>query len=226
MGAWFISDENVINEASTEDGGAERRINNERGGTKMVDSGGGEELGGYCFSNEIAARHRRRSDHDVLTLCSVALDVDDVTAKSGNNSDEMRNKTGGDGGSGGYVADTELEYPRHNGGATKEDGVKFTKSISQTKIQKAGSFEDTTDPTDSPRHHPFPLPLAGNCLGLHRILQGCVIRNVLRLTYAHVSGSFTICIIQVYAMFGVYGVLSNERVALPWPWYTFQTFAR
>lgn len=43
---------------------------------------------------------------------------------------------------------------------------------------------------------------------------------------AAVAGGVLICVMQVYAMAGVYGVFSDARFVSAWPWLAFQTMFR
>lgn len=78
----------------------------------------------------------------------------------------------------------------------------------------------------SPSLGPYPLPAKDNSLGLWRIRRGRVLREVLKLTYTCTFFAFLCCVLQLYAMFGVYGVLSNETVSQPWPWLSFMSLSR
>lgn len=51
-------------------------------------------------------------------------------------------------------------------------------------------------------------------------------RVILRTCLAAVAGGVLICVMQVYAMAGVYGVFSDVRNVPAWPWLAFQTMFR
>ena len=114
----------------------------------------------------------------------------------------------------GYVADNEYSSPKTQ--------TKTRKS----KSKDATSVRDDTTNMGSPVRQLFTLPSSDGSFGLHRIRQGSVLRTALRITYVTTAFSCVSAVLQTYAMFGVYGVLSNEHVAEPWPWYAYQTCMR
>ena len=56
--------------------------------------------------------------------------------------------------------------------------------------------------------------------------RGTRTRAILRTCLAAVVGGVLICVLQVYAMSGVYGVFSGARHVSAWPWLAFQTMFR
>lgn len=56
--------------------------------------------------------------------------------------------------------------------------------------------------------------------------RGSRTRAILRMCLAAVAGGVLICVMQVYAMAGVYGVFSDARFVSAWPWLAFQTMFR
>ena len=56
--------------------------------------------------------------------------------------------------------------------------------------------------------------------------RGSRTRAILRTCLAAVVGGVLICVMQVYAMSGVYGVFSDARHVSAWPWLAFQTMFR
>lgn len=56
--------------------------------------------------------------------------------------------------------------------------------------------------------------------------RGSRTRAILRTCLAAVVGGVLICVMQVYAMSGVYGVFSDARYVSAWPWLGFQTMSR
>lgn len=56
--------------------------------------------------------------------------------------------------------------------------------------------------------------------------RGTRTRAILRTCLAAVVGGVLICVMQVYAMSGVYGVFSDARHVSAWPWLAFQTMFR
>jgi hypothetical protein len=65
-----------------------------------------------------------------------------------------------------------------------------------------------------------------NTISFHRIRQGKVLHKLVKVTYLTTMFQFILCILQLYAMFGVYGVLGRDYEIDPWPWFTFQTCFR
>lgn len=164
------------------------------------------------FTNEHALRNNQTTpDHLQQTKEPLPTtkgdDDDDADA---DDEDDEDNKCSG------YMADTEHNSPKMK-----------AKTKHKFHIQERNNREDPPEPENrSPGHSPYPLPHRDNALGLYRLRQGRVLRKVLKLTYACTLFAFVCCVLQLYAMFGVYGVLSNETVAQPWPWLTFMTFSR
>lgn len=56
--------------------------------------------------------------------------------------------------------------------------------------------------------------------------RGTRTRAILRTCLAAIVGGVLICVMQVYAMSGVYGVFSDARHVSAWPWLAFQTMFR
>lgn len=57
-------------------------------------------------------------------------------------------------------------------------------------------------------------------------VRGTRTRAILRTCLAAVVGGVLICVMQVYAMSGVYGVFSDAQHVSAWPWLVFQTMFR
>lgn len=72
----------------------------------------------------------------------------------------------------------------------------------------------------------FPLPTQERFLGLHRILIGCRLRGVLRLTFALLIAVTCIIALQVYEMCAPFGAQSNMKLREAWSWLLFQTLSR
>ncbi|KAL5013900.1 hypothetical protein ScPMuIL_008170 [Solemya velum] len=84
---------------------------------------------------------------------------------------------------------------------------------------------------DLPPDSSFPviqnnLPDNPSSLSLYRIRQSGMLHKVVQLTYGISFMLIVACVFQLYAMFGVYGVLGSHVIPEPWPWFTFQTFFR
>jgi len=74
---------------------------------------------------------------------------------------------------------------------------------------------------------PFPINIAfPGCLGLRRIRYGRRIRLIARVSCVTLTSALCACVLNVYAMLGVFSVLSNARPAAPWAWLAFQTLCR
>ena len=119
----------------------------------------------------------------------------------------------------GYMADTEYNSPKLRRKNKRKLSV-------LDDPEEDGGGDGPGGGSNSPAHCPYPLPMRDNSLGLYRIRQGRVLRKVLKVTYLCTLFAFICCVLQLYAMFGVYGVLSNETTAQPWPWYVFMTCSR
>lgn len=135
----------------------------------------------------------------------------------------------------GYMADAEVDSPKplrkeqHKyfkrrfrllRGRSKQDIGRETK---QTALDDV-----VVQPGSPPPPGPYSLPVIGDhcSLGLNRIRQGRLIKKVFTVAYLTTAAEFVMCVVQVYALFGVFGVFSNVLVAAPWPWLAFQTVAR
>ena len=70
------------------------------------------------------------------------------------------------------------------------------------------------------------LPVSSLYLGLSRLRGGRTVRLVWRTASVAVTSACVACCLHIYSMLGVFGVLSNDRPAPPWPWFGFQTLCR
>ena len=52
------------------------------------------------------------------------------------------------------------------------------------------------------------------------------VRRVVILTYATSVSAISLAAIYLYGIFGVFSVLEDNKVAEPWPWWSYQTLAR
>lgn len=116
----------------------------------------------------------------------------------------------------GYMADTELNSPKR----------KKKKSRGKHKEVVEEEAEEVEADSNSPVHQPYPLKMADGTVSLYRIRQGRVLQKTLRITYLTTLFGFICAILHLYAMFGVYGVLSSDHQAASWPWFVFHTFCR
>ena len=120
----------------------------------------------------------------------------------------------------GYMADTELNSPRPQ---RKKETENHKKTGKKNKTQ---ADKQEFEMSGSPKHEPYPLPASDGTLGLYRIRQGRTLKRALRVAYITTLFGFVCCVLQLYAMFGVYGTLSNEIPAEPWPWLLFHSSMR
>ncbi|XP_064642062.1 uncharacterized protein LOC135496596 [Lineus longissimus] len=111
----------------------------------------------------------------------------------------------------GYMADTEYGSP------------KFSKRGRKQSLDAMSDDSRWGQGQRTPNH----LGDA-NCstISFHRIRQGKVLHKLVKVTYITTMFQFILCILQLYAMFGVYGVLGKDYEIDPWPWFTFQTCFR
>lgn len=115
----------------------------------------------------------------------------------------------------GYMADSEIDSP----------SVK--KKLMSYSIHKIESVADVSDDELSGKiTRELKLPDNKGHIGLHRIRRGRIIKRALHISYVSILCGFIYCIVQLYDMLGVYGVLSNEQYADPWSWLYFVSFQR
>ncbi|CAH1773149.1 unnamed protein product [Owenia fusiformis] len=113
----------------------------------------------------------------------------------------------------GYMADTDSPIRR-----PKRYKHKGKHKIDHQEVQTIG---------DSPEHRLYQLKMGSETImSLYRIRQGRVLHRVLKVAYFTALCGFLCCVLQIYAMFGEYGVLSTVVSPEPWPWYVFQSCAR
>lgn len=135
----------------------------------------------------------------------------------------------------GYMADAEVDSPT----PLRKEQHRFckrkfrllrdrSKRDISPETKQAALDEVVVQPGSPPPPGPYSLPVTGDHygLGLSRIRQGRLIKKVFTVAYLTTAAEFIMCIVQVYALFGVFGVFSNVLVAAPWPWLAFQTIAR
>ena len=122
----------------------------------------------------------------------------------------------------GYMADTEHYSPRRS-----RRKVKGRRGKMKPELEEEEEKEEAENSTNnSPTHFPYPLPLTEGTVSLYRIRQGRMLHKTLKISYCTTLLGFICCVLELYAMFGVYGVLSTASTAEPWPWYVFHTFFR
>lgn len=86
-----------------------------------------------------------------------------------------------------------------------------------------GQLSDVDETRETPE---YTLNNSERTISLQRVKQGRILKTVLKSSYAATLCTFLACILRLYGMFGVYGVLSNEHKPEPWPWFVYQTFCR
>ena len=121
----------------------------------------------------------------------------------------------------GYMADTELNSPKQK--------KRFWKHRHKKHLQEDNEDQDCergNNGNSSPKHEPYPLRYVEGTVSLYRIRQGRTLHKALKITYFTTLLGFICCILQLYAMFGVYGVLSNDQHVEAWPWYVYHLFLR
>ena len=121
----------------------------------------------------------------------------------------------------GYMADTELNSPKQK--------KRFWKHRHKNHLQEDNEDQDCergNNGNSSPKHEPYPLRHVEGTVSLYRIRQGRTLHKALKITYFTTLLGFICCILQLYAMFGVYGVLSNDQHVEAWPWYVYHLFLR
>lgn len=121
----------------------------------------------------------------------------------------------------GYMADTELNSPKQK--------KRFWKHRHKNHLQEDNEDQDCergNNSNSSPKHEPYPLRQVEGTVSLYRIRQGRTLHKALKITYFTTLLGFICCILQLYAMFGVYGVLSNDQHVEAWPWYVYHLFLR
>ena len=121
----------------------------------------------------------------------------------------------------GYMADTELNSPKQK--------KRFWKHRHKNHLQEDNEDQDCergNNVNSSPKHEPYPLRQVEGTVSLYRIRQGRTLHKALKITYFTTLLGFICCILQLYAMFGVYGVLSNDQHVEAWPWYVYHLFLR
>lgn len=158
------------------------------------------------------SREQRKQNGFIANVEFKALeqeDPDEAASKPDSDSGDQQNENG-------YMADTEYYSPKRS--RRKGRGRKGRKVEEEER--------DEEEDNNSPDHRPYPLPLSEGTVSLYRIRQGRMLHKTLKISYCTTLLGFVCCVLELYAMFGVYGVLSTVRVAESWPWFVFHTFFR
>ncbi|XP_074655698.1 uncharacterized protein LOC141909211 [Tubulanus polymorphus] len=113
---------------------------------------------------------------------------------------------------GGYMADTEAGSPRFK---ARKDSIDVHSDDSKTWVEqtKQNCALKTSES-------------ACSTISFYRIRQGRMLHKLVKICYLTTMFQFILCILQLYAMFGVYGVLAKTHKVDPWPWYSFHTCFR
>ncbi|CAL1528497.1 unnamed protein product [Lymnaea stagnalis] len=133
----------------------------------------------------------------------------------------------------GYLADTEnifycSSFPKpcnsvnRHASARDETGHASADASSQRSTPSHSDDESTISPDLSERMRTI-MPAA---LGLFRIRQSKVVQKAVHLTYFLTFLFMFACLLQLYTVFGVYGVLGTIPRPDPWPWLIFHTIFR
>ncbi|ESO99401.1 hypothetical protein LOTGIDRAFT_231063 [Lottia gigantea] len=109
----------------------------------------------------------------------------------------------------GYMADTEIVVD-----SPKRSGINYN----QVKQDN-----DVCGPNENLSDH---LKSTTSFISLYRIRQGLMIQKTIQITYCTTFLFLFAVLLQLYTVFGVYGVLNTNTHPEPWPWFTFQTFFR
>jgi hypothetical protein len=152
----------------------------------------------------------------------------------------MRSATG----SPGYAADSELESPTMDADAKSITTVNWKWSsakdvlVQQVAPHPISAVDDEYDTllndgcvaigVNFPDCPPHPQPVKpARRERRPRLADVVVLRRAVVVSGITVVMEFVLCAVQIYAMFGIYGVLSNVRtVASPWSWLAFQSICR
>lgn len=121
----------------------------------------------------------------------------------------------------GYSADTEPETSRHRGGR------RYWWSRDRVQHVSPSCSELSDDSASGRRRIELPA-LTTRCMRMRRhIPDGALLRRSLWAAVAVASSTLSVCVLQIYAALGIYGVLSNQRVVeSPWAWLVFHTLNR
>ncbi|XP_071109170.1 uncharacterized protein [Haliotis cracherodii] len=121
----------------------------------------------------------------------------------------------------GYMADTEIVFQ------SPKSRSRNTRDV-RDKQQSRPILEDF-DSTDLERNSStlsVNFRTKPSSISLLRIRQSKMIQRAVHITYSITFLFMFACLLQLYTVFGVYGVLNSSFVPDPWPWYTFQTLFR
>ena len=126
----------------------------------------------------------------------------------------------------GYMADTELNSPKMHKSRLEYGKQRKRKNVCNNVDLDDECDSENIDDNSSPKHEPYPLKISDGTVSLYRIRQGKTLHKALRITYFTTLLGFICCILQLYAMFGVYGVLGSDQKVEPWPWFLYHLIMR
>ena len=86
--------------------------------------------------------------------------------------------------------------------------------------------DDVKLDNDSQNRTTFALPESEGTISLYRVRQGKVLYRALKASYLSMLAYFVCCVLQLYAVFGNFGILTRHKEVKPWSWLVFQTVFR
>jgi len=119
----------------------------------------------------------------------------------------------------GYAADTEREGTRY----PEDQRLR----LSRDRTQHHTPSSDLSDNSTSGPRIDLPTTKSRRLRMRRHIPDVTLLRRSMRATVAIAFATLSVCGLQVYAVLGIYGVLSNERtVESLWAWLAFQSLSR
>ena len=121
----------------------------------------------------------------------------------------------------GYLADSENTV--FDDGIEPDEMQEYMEISEPSKDNERGSRR-----TLSPNHQQsLSLPQRyGTYLGLQRVRRGRCVRKVMQITYCTAIFAFLLCVLELYEMFSVRGVLTGLDSSTEFTWLLFQSFMR
>ncbi|XP_041378200.1 uncharacterized protein LOC121390446 [Gigantopelta aegis] len=162
--------------------------------------------------------NRLHTDEDEQTMQLFLLDnnpttnenAPDVTTETGAKTVVLEN---------GYMADTEVVFYSPK-----------AKTRSHRRVfDYRPMAEDAEESTDLERNSSMlsvNFRTKPTSISLLRIRQSKMIQRTVQMTYFITFLYLFACLLQLYTVFGVYGVFNTSYKPDPWPWYTFQSLYR
>ncbi|XP_059160399.1 uncharacterized protein LOC131943989 [Physella acuta] len=133
----------------------------------------------------------------------------------------------------GYLADTENIFycttfskasnSLHRQPSSRDDVAHLSGDLSSQRSTPSHSDDESTTSAGLSERMRTMMPAA---LSLFRIRQSKVVQRAVHLTYFLTFLFMFACLLQLYTVFGVYGVLGTIPRPDPWPWLIFHTIFR